>query len=99
MLVSNIGVPGPEEKKQQYQDSTNRRRLYVRNFYLKNAHVLANRKYPDIAFKERIPQIGKDHTLTPTMAVVLFNINIEEWRRSKGITELARRLLLDVLLC
>ncbi|KHJ82145.1 hypothetical protein OESDEN_18163, partial [Oesophagostomum dentatum] len=101
MLVSNIGVPGPEEKKEQYQDSVNRSRvknlarshgpspldrlvilqqfvLYVRKF-IKNAHVLANRKCPDITFKKGILQIGKDHTLTPTMAVVLFNINMEEW--------------------
>ncbi|KAL6726422.1 hypothetical protein Aduo_016677 [Ancylostoma duodenale] len=52
--------------------------LYIRKF-IKEAHVRGNRKCPDITFKKGILNIGKEYSMTPTMAAVQFGINLEAW--------------------
>ncbi|CAJ0597622.1 unnamed protein product [Cylicocyclus nassatus] len=53
--------------------------FYIRKF-IREAHNEARRRCPDISFKKGMLSIGREHTLTPTMAAYQFNINMETWR-------------------
>ncbi|EYC34993.1 hypothetical protein Y032_1201g3750, partial [Ancylostoma ceylanicum] len=52
--------------------------LYIRK-YIREVHSKANRKCPDVTYKKGILTIGKEYSMTPTMAAIQFGINLEAW--------------------
>ncbi|CAJ0595381.1 unnamed protein product [Cylicocyclus nassatus] len=52
--------------------------LYIRKF-IKDVHVAARRKCPEIVFKKSMLHIGREYSMTPTMAAYRFNINFDQW--------------------